>query len=124
MEIQSEPFVFSAQQPPACKMNVDVSPGNNDCASAKRARANDDILGRNDIGTNQHQKNGNSLINIEDLSSDSVLCQAQHEPNIVSITSSVSTDVVKCVNNPVMQHDNSFEVIAFELVEAMALVSE
>ncbi|KAI9191777.1 hypothetical protein LWI28_013278 [Acer negundo] len=34
------------------------------------------------------------------------------------------TNDEKCVNNPVMQNDNSFEVVAFELVEAMALVSD
>ncbi|KAK1551033.1 hypothetical protein Q3G72_028901 [Acer saccharum] len=293
MENPSEPFVFSAQQAPVSKMNVDASIGNNDCSSAKRARADDDVLGRNDIGTNQgketggsfksklmenmkkkeecpygpwllvsygkpnekkfrgrygkmntgssnnykrselsgkygankpeasgnlsiptddklgkqkvaknssvkekisvkgksvnpgngscsrfdilnkdvedmlageerqvsnkvsigpdideknalveitnqgkdvisnsslrgknHQKSGNSPANVGELVNVSVPCQIQHELNIVPNVSSSSVENVKCGNKPVIQHDNSFEVVASELVEAMALVSE
>ncbi|KAK1592057.1 hypothetical protein Q3G72_018546 [Acer saccharum] len=53
METLSETFVFSAQQPPPCEMNVDLSKGFSDCSSAKRARATNDVSGRNDIGINQ-----------------------------------------------------------------------
>lgn len=72
----------------------------------------------------QHQKIDNSTTNIEDLDSASALCQTQHEPSVVNNANSNLVDDEKCINNPVMQRDNSFEVVASELVEAMAFVSE
>ncbi|KAK0574424.1 hypothetical protein LWI29_023529 [Acer saccharum] len=72
----------------------------------------------------QNQKTGNPPPNIEDLDSVSALCQAQHLPNDATNVSSSLADDKKCTNNPVIQCDNSFEVVASELVEAMALVSE
>ncbi|KAK2655880.1 hypothetical protein Ddye_008932 [Dipteronia dyeriana] len=56
MENPSETFVFSAQQTPDCKMNVDSSKGFEACSSAKRARADHDVLGSNDIEDNQVTK--------------------------------------------------------------------
>lgn len=48
MEIPSEGFIFSAQQPPISSMDMDSGRGRE---SAKRARAEQDMLGQNDVKT-------------------------------------------------------------------------
>ena len=75
MENPSEPFIFSAQQQPNCNMNVESSEGldtsmnvepvkgldasmNMEASyTAKRARADNEVLGRNDVSSNYMREN-------------------------------------------------------------------
>ncbi|KAK3185109.1 hypothetical protein Dsin_032395 [Dipteronia sinensis] len=56
METLSDAFVFSAQQSHNSEINIDSRKGTKACSSAKRARANTDVLRSNDIGANQVRK--------------------------------------------------------------------
>ncbi|KAK1587433.1 hypothetical protein Q3G72_012768 [Acer saccharum] len=49
METLNETFVFTAQQPLNCSMNVDLSKDMEKSVSAKRARTDPDVAGRDDV---------------------------------------------------------------------------
>ncbi|KAK3204389.1 hypothetical protein Dsin_018435 [Dipteronia sinensis] len=97
------------------------------------------VLNKNSIGharkeksvlaeiTNQGKKLNRepSLSDNGELVSASVIRQVHKEvTNFVTKSGGSQATSEMYVNKPVMQNDNSFEVVAFELAEAMAMVSE
>ncbi|KAK2661697.1 hypothetical protein Ddye_000271 [Dipteronia dyeriana] len=61
----------------------------------------------------------------EDLDSASVLRQSHKEiTNFVANSSESPAIYEKCVNKPVMQNDNSFDMVSSKLAEAMVMFSE
>ncbi|KAK2661698.1 hypothetical protein Ddye_000272 [Dipteronia dyeriana] len=66
-----------------------------------------------------------SPIENEDLDSASVLRQSHKEiTNFVANSSESPAIYEKCVNKPVMQNDNSFDMVSSKLAEAMVMFSE